>query len=501
MLKAVMPVLMLVGQPVSLPDSSTSTPERSSLFTEWLLAAEVAIGQEDAKKRIRSLEQRDPSSPFVGILAGLEALHRGDLRTASTRLPAFGDWTPFAAMAELHSPGGLARARGMLAAAARASNADASTLFMAALAYAQLERMEPADRLLQRAVAVAERALDAAFAPDPAVAIAQLLVKETPPDRRTESKLRMAEALAQAGRRGAARRMVSKLTGARAARVRWLTWDGVDRRRAVAAARAAASARTDMALVVAEDAFERGEAVELPTAGMPDAVWQARLDRLRASVALKQGRATEALDAARAAARQDPSNAAGISMVVQAMLAAGEVARADAFAEVLLERRPIDVNPYDGLLAVRRARAPKQTQLALMTRQRAWQDARATVERARARRERLLGAVRDADSGLKATGLAAARAADPTLGLPLDIALAKYGRAGTSRAARDRILAACGRHFRDWLARRGDWAHVKVTVSPYRKSRMVKVALSDADPGRCPPLPLKARHIRSRRRP
>ncbi|MEO1338490.1 MAG: tetratricopeptide repeat protein, partial [Myxococcota bacterium] len=298
----------------------------------------------------------------------------------------------------------------------------------------------------------------------------------------------------------------SGLAGPDAARVRWLTWAGVDPRRAVAAARRAATARSDMALVVAEADFERGRAIELSSSTLPDALWRARRNRLRAAVALKEGQPGDALDLARAAARQDPKNAAGVAKIVEAMLAEGEASRARAFAEVLLERRPIDVNPYDSLLAVHRAEASQQPEAfkepgpALEVRHRAWTEARARLDRARARRERLLGAVRDADSGLKATGLTAARTADPTLGLPIDIALAKYGAAGTARAARDRILAACGRHFRDWLTRRGDWDRVKVTVSPYRRSRTVRVALSDADPGRCPPPTLKARAIRNRGR-
>jgi hypothetical protein len=159
--------------------------------------------------------------------------------------------------------------------------------------------------------------------------------------------------------------------------------------------------------------------------------------------------------------------------------------RAHSFAEELLRRRPIDLDPYGLLAKIQTERMKKREVAALEARSKGHQQERERMEKARRRREAILSAVRDAEEGLGMTGLEAVRDADPKLSLAIDLATAKLGRSGTARAARDRIFAACADDLRKMLSSRGTWDRVRIDVSPYGKVQKVEVPLSGADPGRC----------------
>lgn len=462
------------------------------------VAAAVLADQPDARALVAGLARVYPRDETVRAVRGLDALLRDDLRSAARWLPETVRWAAYRAMAAVERPGGLARAREILAEAARDPGSPPDVLFLASLAFQAAGQSERANALLRRALRAAPAVLHETFAPDPAVALAHLVVEFAPPDSRSQDRLTLGEALVTARRRGAARRLVDEVRGDRAAKIRWATWDRASPRRALAAARSASKSRPELALVVAEAQFGGGGTPSIPTAPMPSKRWDARRDRLRARVALGAGHSADALDLARAAARGQPEDPLNVAAVVRALLANGEPSRARAFAEVVLERRPLDVNPYALLLAVERARpsgkksrrrsgsASSEAEAGLRLLGKSWSAAQMKLRRARARRERVLSAARDADGGLGATGLEAVRTTDAQLSLPIDLALAKYGSPGAAASARDRVLRRCAPHFRSWLERRGDWDFVFISASPYGKALTVRVELSDADPGRCP---------------
>ncbi len=493
---------LMAGQPTAGSSTATIAPRAAASIGRSTLGgveADEAVAYSLAALEAAMSERASSPAPHVSssvppVLRGLAALVQRDLRTARQRLPAGPEWAVFRAMAEMDRPGGFARARSHLATAAAAPSAAspaparswASAAFLASLAFFEADQPERAHTLLKRALRTAPSILDETWAPDPAVELARVTLDSVPPNVRVETRRRLAEALVRSGRRGAGRRLLIQDSGPEAASIRWASWEGVDPRRAVDAARRAAPHAPEMALVVAAAELSRGGELDLPAGDLPARHWEARRDRLRAEAALVAGRSADALDAARAAARREPESAVGIAMVVRALLAHHEAGRARAFANVLLARHPLEVNPYRLLIEIDRAEGRLQTLRELELRADGWDDEQIKLRNARARRERVLAAVRDADAGLGVTGLEAVRAEDPSIALPIDLALAKHGPPGTARAARDRILASCSPHLRAWLERRGRWDEVRVVVSPYGRPRTVRVRLSDADPGRCP---------------
>ena len=468
------------------PSSVGATPARAD-WDDPLLKTAVAVilDPEKAKDRVLALAKARPDDDSVKALSGLWALCSGDLRTARAQLPEGPRWAVYRAMAEVDRPGAMGRINEILARAARTLEPPAGVLFMAGLAYGKAKKPDRSHALLRRAFRAEESVLSESFAPDPVVAVGRLAMRAAPAEAREAASLAVAAALVKAGRRGEGRRLVDGVSGANAAYVRWASWDGVDARRAVAAARSGADTQPELALVVAESNFERGRSAVIPDEPLHDPTWEARRDRLRAKVALKAKQAAEALDAARAAARAEPTHDAGVALVVEAMAANGETGRAKAFAKELLSRRPLDVNPYRALLRVSDDE-PEQARKLTTLRSLAWERQQARLRSAKARRERVLAAARDADGGLGATGLEALRLSEPELGLAADLALAKHGSAGVSRAARERVVSRCAPHLLDWLKRRGDWSHATVRISPYGEPVKARATLSDPDPGRCP---------------
>jgi hypothetical protein len=208
------------------------------------------------------------------------------------------------------------------------------------------------------------------------------------------------------------------------------------------------------------------------------------VERLRARILIEEGK-SEALDVAQEAARLDPKSDEAALLVAEALVLTRAFDRAHAFAEELLRRKPIEIDPFGLLAKIQTERKQQRKVRALEARSAGHRREREKMEKARRRRETVLAAVRDAESGLGVTGLEAVRAADPELSLPVDLATAKLGRAGTARAARDRILAACAGDLRKILAATGTWDRVRMDISPYGSVQKVDVPLSAADPGRC----------------
>ena len=407
-----------------------ATPSETELADRWLRAATAVLGEaDDAERRLAALTSSGAVASDAAALRGLAALLQDDLRTARRLFPGAPRWATYRAMAELGRPGGFARARSHLASASVSDEAPAGVLFLAALAFFANGQSERAHDLLKRALALSSSVLDEAFAPDPAVAMTRLALRRSGVADPAGPRRRLADALIRAGRRGEGRRLVAGLSGPAAARIRWASWTDVDGRRAVAAARRAADVRPEMALVVAEAEFARGRAAKIPSRELPNSRWEARRQRLRALQALADDLSADAVDAARAAARLDPKEDAGIVLVVRALLATGERGRARAFARLLYERRSIQESPFVWLLATM-GEGPSRRRRDLELRSRVWDSSQSKLRKARARRERVLAAARDADAGLGATGLDEVRVQDAEMGLPVDLAMAKYGRAG-----------------------------------------------------------------------
>ncbi len=400
------------------------------------------------------------------------------------------------AMAEVGPPGGLSRARSILARAARGPDAEPAVLFLAALAFESEGQADQADTLLARAVTGAPSALDRAFSPDPAV----LLVEATLPElsRAPAAKLALARALADAGRRGAAHRLLETLEGKEgetepaALSLTIELWSERAPDRALRAAeRLLARVPQDALARVtrAESAWRRGEldAARRAVDGLapPSRALESRTERLRARLFLEAKDAEGALKAAEQAVRLDPKSDAGLELLVQAMIAARQTERARAFAEELLKRAPLREDPFRLLAALEAERGRDARARADELRSEALRRQRERVDGEVSRREAVLAWVRDAEAGLGLTGVEALRGRDPVLGLPLDLLLAARGAPGTRRAARERILAVCGDDLERLLAARDTWDRVAVAIAPYGKERLEQASLSGADPGRC----------------
>lgn len=400
---------------------------------------------------------------------GLIHLLGGNKSAARLALAQEPDLAAYLAMAELDGPGGLGRARETLAKAAQREDAPANVLFLAALAFAASGDPKKADELLSRALAKSTSALDEAFAPDPAVALVRLAAESKDADRAA-----LARALLAAGRRHAAIELAEEID---AREVLVEAWAPIDPRRALRFANDPGwRARLH---------FQLGEKDRAKAALQEVTAESAATERLRAALLLDEGKPNDALAVAQEAARVDPSSDEAVRLVAEALLATGASDRAHAFAEELLRRKPIEIDPFGVLARIQIERKQRREVAALEARSRGHREQREKLAKVRRRREAILSAVRDAEAGLGATGLEALRGADPELSLTIDLALGRLGRSGTARAARDRVLAACGDDLRKLLSVIGPWDRARIEVSPYGKVQKAEAPLSGADPGRC----------------
>jgi tetratricopeptide (TPR) repeat protein len=423
--------------------------------------AELAPALERVIERIHlPAEEAREAKGLIDLLAGRKSAARLALESAP-------QLATYLAMAELDGAGGIGRAREVLSKSARADG-PGSAMFLAALAFQQTGDQKTAHELLAKALAKSGP-LDEAFAPDPAEA----LVRAVKSAAKAE-KIELARVLLAHGRRSAAIQLAKEIE---AKEIAVEAWAPIDPRRALASA--------EDPTWRARIHWKLGEK-EKAKAALDEAKGEtAEILRLRAAILLDEHKDSEAFEAAQAAARLDPKSDEALRLVAESLFATGEYDRAHAFAEELLNRKPIEIDPYGLLARVQTARKHQREVAALEARSKGHQGDRAKIEMAQHRREVVLSAVRDSESGLGITGLVALRGSDPELSLPIDLALAKLATAGTARAARERVLAACADHLRKLLSPQGTWDRVRVDVSPYGKAQKVDAPLSAADPGRC----------------
>jgi len=451
-----------------------------------------------ALKAFRRVKGAHDNGQAVGRLIGLSHLLSGDRRRALKLIPKTGPWAVYRAMAELGSSGGKARARGIIAKAAQAAHASPGVLFMAALAFAQARQPEVANRYLSLAAKRTKHALSEDWAPDPAVGLAKAALKvlegQMDPAR---ARLRLAELLHEAGRRGAALHWAQQAEAggaplARILRLRARVMADVSPEHAVDAVQAwlqeepeAAEARILSAEYELQGAhYERAEQA-LEKVKAKTAPLRARLNRARCRIALEKGQNKAALRFARAATRAAPKSIRSRAALARALIANNEAGRAKAIVESLtLEKNP-PINVFALLAEVREktGRTAKLGTLKLRA-----QGFEASLQAPRTlifAIEHVFEAVRDGEAGLGRSTLPALRSKDPRLSLPMDISLARAPRPGVARQARDRILAACSARWVRLLSADGGWDRAMTASVQDGRKVPVDMHLSAADPFRC----------------
>jgi len=472
-------------------------------LTEPLLLGAEAVLSGDKKLGLERLQHAAllaSDDLDVQAAVGAGALTLGDRPMAQRVLRRVPRMAAYLAMAEQDGPGGLSRASGILSKAADIKDPDPTVLFLAALAYDRSGQNAKAQELLGRALKSSESALDVAFAPDPAVAMTRAILEVARREEKTdEATVRLATALFGAGRRGESVRLAEKAVAVPATRAAGL--------RVLVLAENAAQARRSLTRIdrilaedpKAEDAqvakvvllVRLGEIARaeraLEALGPVDAPeLRSELDRARAELLLaKNADPEQALEAAESAARSDPKSDEAIGILVRALLAAGKIGRAEAFALALYKRKPRAVDPFDLFMRVAAAKGEKGKVEDNRLRSAGFQREKARLDLAVSAREEVMRAVRDAEGGLGPAALDAVRGEYPSLSLPVDMALARQANAGFARAARDRILASCGPVFQRLLTRNLGWDTVTIAVSLYGKSENLDAYLSGPDPTRC----------------
>ncbi|MCK6544413.1 tetratricopeptide repeat protein [Myxococcota bacterium] len=473
-----------------------------------IVSGVVAALDQDAKKATRELSQAGlmgPDHPELQELLGLAALVVGDRSRATRLLSGNRGLATFHAMALADGPGGIGRAREVLADHAKLpdAEADASALFLAALAFSAAGDEVRAHELLDRAVKLAPSALDEAFAPDPAVALVErsvkLLAKLGAPK---SAALTLAKKLQEKGRRHAVARLAKELAtdtsvAAAAERLVAAVYEKSDPRRALDVVEGLLRAGKRDGVDLAEVALKKAElqlvlgdvdGARRTASGLDglDAAARARAERLRAKLQLEKGGDPRlALEAAESAASLEPRSNVALGLLARALLANGQLDRASAFASTLLDRKPKDVDPFAILAAIAEARQETTKVRTLRLRSEAFASDRARLDAEVRRRESVLRAVREAEGGLGIAGLTAVRGEEPAFALPADLAMAKSATAGFKRQARERILSACQGDLAKLLGRTTGWEKLDATLSPYGKVETTVLALSAADPARC----------------
>lgn len=450
---------------------------------------EIACTALNAPERVEEALRSLPEEPQNRPLRGVAWLLAGRRLAAAKELRSEPSFAAYLAMAQKNGPGGMGRARQTLAASV--DREDADTLFLAALAFWSAGQKAKADTLLARALAAAPDALAPSFAPDAANGLVAAVRKAG------GDVAALVPCLVESGRMNLALRAAGD-DDVRALEV----WAGIDDtealrfgQRLLKADEGDSKARAAvLGILVRQGKFDRVR--RLLAADIDD---DPAVLRARARIAILDEDQRAAIDAASAAAKADPKSDAAVALMVEALLVNEEADRAAAFAAELLRRRPIDVDPFALLVRVDRARGRSRHVRANELRSRAfledWNKRRVAVER----REKIFRAVRTAEATKSATGLAAMTADDVALSLPVDLALARWGEKGTARAARDRILDACGPHLARFLERTTPWERLARTTNVYTKPRDATLLLSAADPARCARgAPMKARRKKRR---
>jgi predicted Zn-dependent protease len=447
--------------------------------------------------------------PAIQGALGCASLWLGDSLRAARVLGRLEDHTVYHAMALIGKKGGLAKARTLLAKEEKLSNREAEpgALYLAALAFEDAGQNERAHQLLSRAVELAPSALDAAFAPDPAVCMVRdvLAALEALPDSdgqrrafREAAAIDLATLAMSSGRRGEAVRIAESLLESERARsaalrILVLVENASQARRALRRverilrdepkAEDILVARVILLLRAGETGRAQKALEALPIVEAADL--QSELDRARAELALLRKDKADALRYAEAAVRSAPKSDAAVAVYVRALVANSKTSRALSFARALIKRKPRGLNPFRLFAEVNAAAGAKAKAEGDVLRAKAFDMELAKIERAVSVREEVLLGVRDAESGMGATGLEALRAEHPSLSLPLDLALARMGRAGSAIEARRRILTACAPRLRSILVRKQGWDFVTVSASLYGQTERLEAPLSAADPGRC----------------
>jgi hypothetical protein len=501
----VAPLLLLLAT-AGAAQAQAPEPEAGRPAAEAILRA-VQEGLRGGAPRLGDLPEH-PRPGDLAVLRGMLLLQAGRRAAAQRLIPEGGGWAAYRAMAEAEGPGGLGRARSVLARGAEAEGADPATLWLAALAFAQAGQPERADALLAQALRGASGALDPALAPTPVsglVAAAQVALRGLLPPE--EVAVRLAEAAAAAGARGVALELLRRPAGAGPWRVRGLrarlrALSGVAPEAARAAAQAlltaapgdleARLALADLALAEGDLAGARRRAgdleaaeVEAPEGDPPPRSLKAWAARVRARLALADEDDAAAFRAAREAVLADPKDLEARALLARSLLLGGSVGQAAEVAEDLLKRRPTTVDPFAILAEVRAAQGRTREVAGLRLRSQGFKEARARQVGLQRQVERVFDAVRGAEGGVGVAGLTGLRAEDPRLGLPLDLALARGSAAGVARAARDRVLSACAPNLTELLSAAGGGAERATSVDLYGRPEPVVLSLSAADPLRC----------------
>lgn len=432
----------------------------------------AALRGQGLERALARLPKEDKNVPLRGV-----ALLIADRRVqAASLLGAAPDFAAYYAMALKNGPGGLGRAQQALAEGARREDAPADVLFLAALAFEQAGQRDKAHEVLKRALSRARDALDPAFAPEPANGIVRAL------EHAGEAPSSIVDCLVETGRTNLALRVAS------GPRDELAVWKDVDDTTALALAKR----------VLADDASNEDALATLLRIALSKrdyAVVKQRLSettsesaavlRARARLAIEAKDARAAVDAARAAAAADPKSDVGVALVIEAMLLDDSAAQAHAFAQTLLARSPVDVDPFELLVRVDRARGVtrkvRDNELRSTAFRSEWSGRRQSV----ADTEKVFRAVRSAEVRKSDTGLAELAAEDVRRRLPADLAIARLGAAGSARAARDRVLDACGDDLSRFLSRTKPWERRVVKTKIYPKPRDVVLVSSAADPARC----------------
>jgi hypothetical protein len=484
---------VLGGGLLTRPVRAAPGPDDAALAERVLAGVQAALrGERAAIQVLERVAVQRPELPGLAGTIGTAALLLGDLARAQRVLGRLPELAAYRAMALASGPGGGARARTVLAEHAARPDASADVLFLAALAFFDAKQRERADALLERAVLAADGPLDLAFAPDPGVAMSRQALRALRALGAEETaRPRLAMALLNAHRRGEALRLAeaslgSKLGRDAGLRVLVLIENAVWARRTLDRVRRVRRDEPD-----SEDARVAEVVLEL-RAGRPE---RARAlaealppidDPELAALALGGADPEAALELAEAATRADPKSNANVALLVRALLGAGKIDRAEAFAGALLKRKPTDADPFALLAAVARARRQERKAREMDLRSAGFTRSLADLEAAVKAREAVLRGARDAqESALAVTGLEALRGEHAALSLPIDLALARHADRGWRRSARDRILAACGPRLKRLLLRTEGWDQVEIRTNPYGEVQRVEAPLSGADPARC----------------
>ncbi len=438
-------------------------------------ATDVACAALEGEGLGRALAKLDDDAkyrPLRGV-AALLADQRLKAANLLAKEPAF---AAYYAMAQKNGPGGMGRARQTLAEASRSDDAPADALFLAALAFDQAGQREAAHGVLKRALARAEDALDPALAPEAANGLVRAL------EHAGEDPSKIGACLVKAGRMNLALRVAKEPAEELA------VWKDIDDTAALTLAKKVLvdnganeeALATLLRILVAKREYalvkQRVEETESESAAVL---------RAKARLAIEAKDARTAVDMARAAAAADPKSDVGVALVVEAMLLDDSAGQAQAFVETLLARSPVDVDPFELLVRVGKARRAERKVRDNELRSRAfraeWNARRQRV----ADTEKVFRAVRSAEKQKSETGLQELAARDVRRRLPVDLAIARLGQAGSARAARDRILDACGDDLSRFLARKRPWERSVVKTKIYPKPRDVVLTQSAADPMRC----------------